>query len=281
MPVMLPFGAAGCLRRCAHPHAYLFWTQPIRIPEDGEDGPRFFASDGFVAMATAFGPTRAAALDALKTELWRVRPPLPDDGPDVVAPGPMPGGRPLPPAEGATPIPLPVAPRPDDSTTQVGLFHGTFSFTATTIHAWPKATPEHTPVVLIPIPPRPAVPPPLRDAGFALRLLASETGRPQWAWIREDARGWTLVGSGVADLVDPDTLDDELDAADRAYAREMGTAWNDPEYALRTLGYELWDNGHQHRIPARVTSAELGGFSLTSIDADRVTHRVVRLRPRA
>ncbi len=152
---------------------------------------------------------------------------------------------------------------------------------------WPTAVPGNVPGAIIPLPPpRRDIPTALRRAGFAgwLRVIGSG-GRVGHALRRDDPRGFTLIGEGVLDLVDPAELDAELDAADereREFHAQLPTGhagpWEDPRYTQHYRLYTCFDGARRRRTPLKAARGTFGpSFSPAELDGDEVRWHVARL----
>jgi hypothetical protein len=135
---------------------------------------------------------------------------------------------------------------------------------------WP-ATPETTPVVLLAVPEPPAVLPVLREAGYGVRPCVSRDGSVFWLFARDEAGGFSAIGPGVAELVDPAQLADSLDAADRRHGRDWGgrydvDPWTDPRRLPRLIRYSVWDAGRQRPTPPKVCGHRFGRASPAHIE---------------
>jgi hypothetical protein len=103
--------------------------------------------------------------------------------------------------------------------------------------------------------------------------------------LREEERGYTLIGEGVLDLVHAATLDVEMDDCDDEerdfYSSiprdQLATPWNQ-EIAHR-IYYRLWNDEFQARMTFRVGGAEAGATpTAASLDGDNARWVVTRAR---
>ena len=280
-PVALPLGSQAILLRTRTSAAVALWQGLV------DRDARWLILDGLCGRAFTAGPTRAAACDGFVSELWRTKPGLPDtptgqplafELPAPVAPTPTP-----PPNN--DPIHLPTPPRTpqDGDAVEAFSFSGSFSFGGfVSVHPWPKPEPELLPAALLEIPAPPAVPEAFAAAGFAPVAIVGGDGRIAWMLRRCDAKGWTLVGEHVLDLVDPDAIAPLLDAENLRYAahwHEMfpdGWAGQPRPIVAR---YALWDDMLQAPLDApRCVGIAAGGFHPHDLDAAISPWQVLRVQ---
>ncbi|MCB9687775.1 MAG: hypothetical protein H6735_22220 [Alphaproteobacteria bacterium] len=148
---------------------------------------------------------------------------------------------------------------------------------------WPIPGPSTTPLVAVRLPPLPSsVPPTWAAVGFARwRYLVGESGEVRTALVRDDAgEGSTVVGEELLDVLDPGTLDRELDAAVAADVWPFPfQPWLERPYEQRS--FAAWDLAGQCRAPLRVETTSWGaGFHGRDMDGDAYGSRVARLTVR-
>ena len=130
---------------------------------------------------------------------------------------------------------------------------GTFQivFHPPVILSWPEPRPENVPAIAVPIPATPSVPAGLTAIGFGRVVrLFGEQGEAAFAFVRDEADGFTLVGDDALGAIDHRTLDAEMERVDRE--RALGfedhllfaeiRPWDDPQYPVHVTGYRVWDD---------------------------------------
>ncbi len=272
-PEPLPLGSQAIRLRTRTSLAVALWQG--LVPTEA----RWLALDGWCGRALSAGATREEAVRGLAAEIWRVKPALIGE----------PGGEPLPFELHAVPRPeddvvhLPVPPRSPEDGGVTTVFSKTMSIAMgpfVSRHAWPKPEPATSPAVLVRLPPAPEVPASFARAGFAPVAVVGENLRVAWVLRREDVDGWTLIGTGVLDLVDPEALDDELDEAEMSCAddwRELfPNGWDGQERPICGR-WSLWDNERQRRGPLCAGGSSSGGFHPSQLD-HLAEWQVVRVR---
>lgn len=148
---------------------------------------------------------------------------------------------------------------------------------------WPIPGPSTTPLVAVPFPPFPStIPERWASAGFrSWRYVVGESGEVGTVLVRSDRRGGsTLVGDGLLDVLDPTTLDRELDAAVAADVWPFPfEPWRERPYEHRS--FSAWSLALQSRAPLRVESTSWGAtFQGRDLDGDTHRYRVARLTVR-
>ena len=281
-PAALPGGPLGCWQRAQAALREILWKG--ELPEAAQ----WILVDGYEAIARGFAGSLDAALAAWRDEVERVEP-LPPGANKIAA---------LPPP--------PAPPMPEEEIPEAGEYEdpdGRFKVFSTGIMTmnfeppprdpnepppleWPSPGVETTPAVAIPLPPPPALPDAYRAAGFTrvVRLVGGY-GHVHHGFLRQEGEGFTLVGEGVADIIDPATVAAEIDAVDEAdraflasvppHLRARWDAWSMP---FRFVTYGCWDGGHQKRVPLQKGGGQFGGaLSAGSLDGDVVRWQVLRL----
>jgi hypothetical protein len=150
---------------------------------------------------------------------------------------------------------------------------------------WPAAIPENISSARIVVPPAPSMlSGALASAGFQRWVpVVGTLGHVGHVLLRRDPDGLTLIGDGIIDLIDAETLDAELrDAETRernGYPPDTPTMWNDPKYTTRTMFFACWDAGRQRRCPLFFSggSASGGMFRPRTLDGDVARWAVVRV----
>ncbi|MCA9488416.1 MAG: hypothetical protein KC621_00790 [Myxococcales bacterium] len=149
---------------------------------------------------------------------------------------------------------------------------------------WPIPGPSTTPLVALRLPPFPStLPTSWATAGFARwRYLVGESGEVGTALVRDEASGGsTIVGEGLLDVLDPATLDRELEAAVAADVWPFPfQPWRERPYEQRS--FTAWSLAQQARAPMAVESTWWGAaFHGRDLDGDSHRTRVVRMTHRA
>ena len=273
-PDPLPLGSQAMLLRAKESAAVMLWDG--RVPVDA----RWLVQDGWCGRAFTYGATREAALGDMRAALWRVKPRLAGTPGGEALPWVMPAFEP---SVADALRRLPMAPRSADDGGAQTVFSKEMSVSFgpfVSRHEWPKMDPERTPLVLMRIPPAPVVSDAFARAGFRSVAVIGDGGVIAWVLRREDGDGWTLVGSGIADLVDVEEIDAEIDAAEREYAENwreiMPEGWDaqaKPVYSRWTV----WDPHKQCRGTLRAGGIAAGGFHPTMVGAD-AAWQVARVR---
>lgn len=225
-------------------------------------------ADGYDGSACVIGADREEALRLFEGELFRVKPRPPgaaEETPKGETPkgetrkGETPKGERLPPEK-------PEVFR-DEEGKVTGFSTGTMSIqmpSTTRLDRWPAAVPANIPAVVLPFGPLPQeIPQAYAAAGFDRWVrLVGEAGEVRHALIREDEAVSVLVGEGVLDIVDPEGLVEELDAAD-AETMALLSRGSDGGRMAREAGssfttYRVFDNGRRGRVPAELAGARHG-----------------------
>lgn len=219
IPAPLPGGAEGAWSRALAALRRRAWAG---IP----GGARFLVTDGLDGSSLGAGATREAALEAWRADLFRAKPKPP------VAP-----------KQPSTPPPPPELPHVerDAEGKVVAASTGTMNISGGGVGAhvdWPAAVPDNMPAAMIEVPDLPAdVPAAFATAGFQrwVRLVGA-LGVPCAALVREEHDGFTLVGEGIVDIVDPARLEVDLaalDAREREGCPLPEPPWKDPKMLAR------------------------------------------------
>ncbi|MBI4706221.1 MAG: hypothetical protein HY744_34425 [Deltaproteobacteria bacterium] len=238
------------------------------------DDARVLVVDAFDGSAVVSGAGLDEVLARWEAELFRAKP----RPPRPVEPTPR------------KPSPAPGEPETfkDEEGRTVGFSTGTITVTAgggASIE-WPAAVPRNIPAVMVELPPLPEVPLALAAAGFSKWVrLVGQHGLVSLALCRREEQGFTLVGQGIVDLVDPTTIEAELDAADaqerafHAATPELPAPWDQDFAASALVSYGLVDAVGRQRAPARVRGGQWsGGFDAGSLDGDQLEWVVCRQR---
>jgi hypothetical protein len=108
-----------------------------------------------------------------------------------------------------------------------------------------------------------------------------ETGEVGRALVRDEADGFTIVGEGLLDAVEPTTLPEALAAAVDA---EPPFPFPEPPwtaYPFETRWFTGWDDGAQAPAPLRTAGASWNPeWAAVDQDGDAARWRVARLTDR-
>lgn len=147
---------------------------------------------------------------------------------------------------------------------------------------WPIPGPGTTPVVALPLPGRPSeVPPRWRAAGFARwRVLIGDSGVISFAVIRDEDDGYTQVGEGLLDVLDPEDL---AQGMAEALTAQVPFPHSEPpwlKYPYEHRSFWGWSNMRQ--APGMRTGQAFWGneWNWADMDGDHVRWQVVRMRLR-
>jgi hypothetical protein len=147
---------------------------------------------------------------------------------------------------------------------------------------WPSPEPGNVPACLVPLPPLPtAIPAGFGRAGFSrwVRLLGGH-GHIHHGLVRAEDGRVTVVGEGMIDLVDPSTLDPELDAAEASSAADQRQMFGDrPMPVLHAVHFRCWDAGWRRRVPFEVAGGA-DRLHVRELDGDPLRWHVLRARTR-
>lgn len=150
--------------------------------------------------------------------------------------------------------------------------------------AWPIPLPQHVPAVAVPIPPLPPVPEHYRQAGFTRMLrMVSAHGQITHAAMREEPGGFILVGEGVLDIVDPETIGAEAIAAvdeQRAWYDDLPEDFPNPfnyGHTGRIHVFRAWDDVRRRRDKLAPLSASWSDFLPHNLDGHRCAWAVTRV----
>lgn len=212
-PVPLPLGSQAFVLRARQSAAVALWQGLV------ERDARWLVLDGLCGRAFSSGSTREKAWSRFGPAVWREKPGLLGTASGEPLAFELPLRRV---DEGGRPLHLPTPPRSaeDGGPVKALSFEGSFSFGPfVSTHEWPRAQPETMPALMLPIPEAPRVDDRWSSAGFDAVAITGEGGAVGWMLRRDEGDGWTLVGADVADLVDPETLVEDLDRERRRCRR--------------------------------------------------------------
>jgi hypothetical protein len=212
-------------------------------------------ADGYDGSACVIAADREEALRLFEGELFRVKPRPPSP---VVAVEKA--GRESPPPE------KPEVFR-DEEGKATGFSTGTMTIqmaSTSGIDRWPPAVPANIPAVVLAFGRLPEeIPAQFAAAGFDRWVrLVGDAGDVRHALIWEEGAVSVLVGEGVVDIVDPEGLVEELDAAD-AETMALLSRGADGGRTAREAGssfttYRVFDNGRRGRVPAELAGGQSG-----------------------
>jgi hypothetical protein len=270
LPLPMPGGVAGAWGRARW--ALREAAFEGRLPDDAAG---WVVIDAFEGGVMAVGPDFASAVARWRDEVARVRPrpPKPDkrDEPEPRVPDREPELV------------------KDDEGNLVRFSTGTVRLTSPVLAhlAWPIPLPQHVPAAAVPLPPLPSMPEAYRRAGFSRVLrMFGEHGAVTHGMLREEADGFTVVGEGLLDVVDPTTVGEEIDAATarhRAEYADMPVGFPNPfdeDYPCETLRFRCWDDARRCRVPLSHVGSSFGTWTARNIDGDGWAWVVVRVRHR-
>lgn len=151
---------------------------------------------------------------------------------------------------------------------------------------WPDPRPENVPAMALPLLPAPEIPESLLRIGFnrVLRLFG-DRGNCAFAFVRDEDRGFTLIGDEAVPALDLPTLDETLDRIDaearadlesRDYFRERNQFLR-PEYPIFERDYRAWDQTGRFPELASTSTGWSAGLGQHAWDAD-LRHRLRRVR---
>ena len=150
--------------------------------------------------------------------------------------------------------------------------------------AWPIPLPRHVPAVAVPLSPLPALPLAYRQAGFSRVLrMFGEHGAVTHGVLREERDGFSVVGEGMLDVVDPMTISAEIDTAmnaQRAWHADMPDGFPNPfeeQHPSETHVFKGWDDARRQREPLKHIGGSWGEFSPRNINGDQWAWAVVRV----
>ncbi len=197
-------------------------------------GAAWLAADGFAGTAVGWGEDRGAALAMLRRELQEACP-----VPRELALAGVTSLDSRRPAADRSPGPL-----RDGQGEVVGVNFGTFTFEADRpedLPPWPEIRPDNAPLVALPLGQGPpAAPDAFASRGFEPVTLLGRYGAARHGLLRHDQRGWLLVGAGVADLVDLDQLEVQLDDA-QSESPWLHEAMEVQRYRYRSTTFSCWN----------------------------------------
>jgi len=232
--------------------------------------------DGWNGTAVATGPTLDAAFAAWKEQLSHVQPLPPVErpaSPPVAAPE---AEKPAEPAEPAEPAKVPE----NVAVASMGTIQ--IEIHPPVIMQWPEPRPENVPAVALPLPALPPVPEVLAALGFARVVrLFGELGDVGFAFLREAADGFTMVGDDALGALDIEAMDDEIARVDARSRDEWvdcfgkGNPFVNPSYPVLVIGYRVWDDLGRN---AQFRDGGVGQMSETSPTSWDLPHRHVVTR---
>jgi hypothetical protein len=242
LPQPVPGGARGAW------HCGLFAIREALFKERVPRSARWVVADGWTGGAVAWGATRAAAMDAWRAEVARVRP-FPEK------PGPPP--EPPPQIEGCMTISGPKSDVP-----------------------WVEPAVETTPAIAVPLGVLPQEQP-----GFGeWTWLVGSRGAVAPAALRFEEGGFTLVGDRLLSVLDPRSIDHRLSLADLDAAPRPEHPPDFPfprvetDCVLRT--YRIIDPATGEPGDAEVVEQSwTKGYRPWSLDGDHLRWSAVRLLP--
>ncbi len=149
---------------------------------------------------------------------------------------------------------------------------------------WPIPLPQFVPAAAVPLPPLPGIPDAFRRAGFTRVLrMFGEHGAVTHGVVRDQADGFTLVGEGMLDVVDPATVGEEIEAAmtaQREWYADMPEGFPNPfkeKQPSETHIFKGWDDARRCREPLKHLGGSWGGFTARNINGDQWAWAVVRV----
>lgn len=150
--------------------------------------------------------------------------------------------------------------------------------------AWPNPVPQHVPAAAVPLPPLSEMPHAYRRAGFTrvLRMFGGH-GAVTHGSAREESDGFTLVGDWMLDVVDPETVGEEIDAAmiaHRTWHADMPEGFPNPiaeNHPSQTHIFKGWDDARRCREPLKHVGGSWGGRTPRNISGDQWAWAVVRV----
>lgn len=257
LPVPLPGGVAG-VWNCG-----LFAIRDVLFESGLPRGGSFIAADGWTGRAVAAGASRESTVRG-----WR----------GIVA-----QVRPFPEKPKAPPEPLP------EPSMEQSFEDGKFTMHATLVGPksdvpWVEPTLENSPAAVLALVAAPETAPPVGTWTY----LVDKFGNVRPATLRRDRAGFTLVGEHVLGTLDLDTLDAQLDAADREwdvraaafpkFERPPGLP-EPPPTDCELRSYRMVDD--RTRAPVKPSFAGGGrrrGFDARTLDPTHIGWQVMRLR---
>ena len=282
-PLPMPGGVVGCWNRARRALREACFDGRLDAVEAG-----WVVVDAFEGTALATGPTFEEAVRRWLEEVDRVRPRPPRRrGRDR---GEEPGGGEGE-GEGGQRPPTPPPDEPprlveDEERKAAWFSSGTIRIESAPLAelAWPIPLPQHVPAVALPLSPRPPLPEAFRRAGFQRMLrMVGEHGEVSHGALREEADGFTVVGGGVLDIVDPSGLAEEIQVAldaQRAWYAEAPEGFPNPfagSHAAEIHTFRCWDDARRQRAPLKHASGSWGGFVADSVQGDDWNWRVARV----
>ncbi len=281
MPCVMPGGAGGAWMRGLWRLREALWEGRI-----GEDESGWVVADAWTRTVIAVGPTLSAAFASWQARVRTTQPLPPHDAP--AAP---------PPEEPDT---LPSADH-DKETGVTRISTGTMhiAIAPRVVLDWPEPCPENVPAIAVFLPPAAPIPTGWECYGFTRRVrLVGEHGGVCPAFVRDEGSeqtgdagsgGFSLVGEGTLAVLDPVTLDEDLNRNDarRRNAIEATQFWigSNPyisgRYAWETPAYRAFDD------LGRTPLLHDGGIGWTNdiagrdLDADHFEWMVKRVRKAA
>ena len=105
--------------------------------------------------------------------------------------------------------------------------------------------------------------------------MFGEHGTVTHGVLREEPDGFTLVGEGMLDVVDPETVSSEIDAAmqaQRDWYADMPDGFPNPfeeRHPSETHVFKGWDDARRQREPLKHVGGAWGELSPRTFDGDR------------
>ena len=212
----------------------------------------WLAADGFAGTALGWGADRAAAVAMLRGAIQeRCQVPAELAMSNVTS---LADRRPPPPAQEPGPL-------HNDKGDMMGFNLGTLTLTGSgpaDAPTWPEIVPGNVPIAVVPLgEERQALPPDYEAAGFYPVTLLGAFGAAHRGFVRHREGGWLLVGEGVADLLDPANIEDELRASlTESWFFQETLAKDDNRY--RTVVFHCWDSGRARTTHPQARSGSSG-----------------------
>lgn len=146
---------------------------------------------------------------------------------------------------------------------------------------WPIPGPHTTPAVAVRYPPLPQrIPEAWRAEGFSRwRYAIGDSGEVGFVLVRDEPDGFTIVGDGLVDVLDPQHLEERIT---RALEGQMPALWDEPPhiaYPFEHQHFIAWSNLTRATTPLTPSSANWNlEWNWRDFDGDAHRWRVTRLR---
>jgi hypothetical protein len=136
------------------------------------------------------------------------------------------------------------------------------------------------------LPPAPEeIPAAFAAVGFARWVrVVPESGAVRHALVRDESDGWTLVGDGVLDVVDPAAMDAQMASAERQRREDYDghpielRPWDNPDYVAGHMRFSCWDADRQRAAALSIVGGGWsGGFTPASLPWNDLPWHVVRV----